>query len=154
MRTAFHGPGLATRFCSWLNQLTMFYAEMDLPTWVLVALAASVVVASASATLLQVRFQRALVLMGVSLVGIIVVGIVAATQLRTASSVRSWLEAAIPQSIMYGLPALTSLLTVIVLRRRAAWERIAWGVFWGAVGAFFAVAVGLAVACGLTGDCL
>ncbi len=132
----------------------MFYAGMNLPTSMLVALAASVVVASAGATLLQARFQRVLAVAGVGLVATIVIGFGAATRLRAASPVRAWLEVAIPQSITYGLPALASLLTVIVLRRRAPWERISWGLLVGAGAAFVAAAAGLAAACGLTGDCL
>jgi hypothetical protein len=121
---------------------------------VLVALAASVVAASASATVLQDRFQRALIVTAACLVGIIAVGIAEATLLRTGSSIRSWLEAAIPTSIMFGLPAVSSLLTVVILRRRARWERLAWGIVLGAAAAFFAGAAGLVAACGLTGDCL
>jgi hypothetical protein len=132
----------------------MYYANMGLPTWALVALASSVVIVGAGAAFLQARFPRVPLFAGVGLVATLAVGVTATSWLGRGSSLRSWLETALPLSVMYGLPAVTSLLTVGVLRRRAVWNRVAWGLVCGAVAAFFAVAAGFAVACGLTGDCL
>jgi hypothetical protein len=69
-------------------------------------------------------------------------------------SVQSWMGKAVALLVGMALPACASYITIVALRSRSVSTRIACGLVLGMAATLIAPTAWLAVACGMTGDCL
>ncbi|MGB8930609.1 MAG: hypothetical protein WCC48_05075 [Anaeromyxobacteraceae bacterium] len=124
-----------------------------LPVTYLVALGILVVAVAVGRALTQPRWPRAAAWGAAILVASFAVS--ASTAWALGWQRAGWLgERLVPHLAAVGLPAVSVLAALAVLRRTRVPVRIAVAIALGAVGTFYAGIAALVVACFLTGDCL